>query len=103
MFILEQLLFFTSIILVLFVPGAFLMLAIWGKSRIFSDLEKFLISFGLSIVSMNFLIILIGRIGIPINIFSVLTIIILFSAACFAFATVQSSQFLQAIPAEFDS
>lgn len=104
-FIFQQILFFISIILVLFVPGYFLLLAIYGKRKIlashhenlwnklwreqicgagFSDIEKFVITFGLSIIIIDFLMILAGKIGIPLNTLSILSLIIIFSIACYA-------------------
>lgn len=82
-FILQQILFIASIITILFVPGYFLILAIWGRRRIFSALEKLILAFGLSIVSVNFLLIFIGRIGIRICALSVILLVTLFCAVCF--------------------
>ncbi|HDH07785.1 MAG TPA: DUF1616 domain-containing protein, partial [Candidatus Moranbacteria bacterium] len=82
-FIFQQILFFISIALVLFVPGYFLILATWGKRKIFTDLEKFIISFGLSIVIIDFLMILAGKIGISLNIVTILLLILIFAATCF--------------------
>ncbi|MFC1756400.1 DUF6541 family protein [Patescibacteria group bacterium] len=81
-FIFQQILFFVSIILLLFIPGYFIILAIWGKSKVFSLLEKLVISFGLSIIIIDFLLILIGKIGIAINTLSLLLLITVFSGAC---------------------
>jgi len=80
-FIQDQILFYISIILVLFLPGYFLLMAVFGK-KYFSGLEKFVISFGLSIASVNFLLILLGKAGFLITRNSVLIVIILFSAVC---------------------
>lgn len=91
-FIFEQILFFISIILVLFVPGYFLFLAVWGRHKVFSRLEKCALALGLSVVSMNFLIIFIGRIGIKINALSIIFLIVIFSAACYAIYRKYASQ-----------
>lgn len=82
-FILQQILFLVSIVIILFIPGYFLLLVIWGRRRIFSDLEKLVLAFGLSIVSMNFLIIFIGRIGIKINALSIILLVTFFCAVCY--------------------
>ncbi|KKQ04872.1 MAG: hypothetical protein US15_C0040G0001, partial [Candidatus Moranbacteria bacterium GW2011_GWF1_36_4] len=63
----QLILFYISIFFLLFLPGWFLILAIFGKSNKLSRLEKFIIAPGLSLVSINFLIILIGKSGIPIT------------------------------------
>ncbi|MCD6149973.1 DUF1616 domain-containing protein [bacterium] len=81
-FLQDQILFYISIVLVLFLPGYFLLLAVFGK-KCFSDLEKFVISFGLSIASVNFLLILLGKAGFLITKNSVLITIALFSAVCY--------------------
>ena len=80
-FLREQILFYISIILVLFLPGYFLLLAVFGK-KCFSALEKFVISFGFSIAAVNFLLIILGKAGFLITRNSVLVIIILFSVIC---------------------
>lgn len=81
-FIFQQLLFYISIFLVLFVPGYFLMLAVFGNKKTFTVLEKFIISFASSLIVIDFLMIAIGKIGIPINRFSLIAVLILFSGAC---------------------
>lgn len=81
-FIFSQFLFYISIAIVLFIPGYFLLLATFGKNSSFSFLDKFLISFGSSILSIDFLILLLGKFKIPITRISILSIIIIFSAFC---------------------
>lgn len=81
-FLESQLLFCLSIILVLFLPGYFLLSAIEARKKYFSALEKFVISFGLSIVSCDFLMILAGKAGISLNRKSILLSILLFCAIC---------------------
>jgi hypothetical protein len=63
----QLVLFYISIIFLLFLPGWFLMLAIFGKSEKLSRLEKFIIAPGLGLVSINFIIILLGKSGFPIT------------------------------------
>jgi hypothetical protein len=76
----SQLLFYFSIFLVLFLPGYSLLLAIFGKSKVLSSLERFILSFGLSIILVDFIFFLYPRISLPINRFSALAGILLFSA-----------------------
>lgn len=63
----EQFLFILSIILLLFVPGYFFLLLVTKKDHAFSWLEKFVISFGLSLTLVNFMMIILGKIGAPLN------------------------------------
>lgn len=83
-FLSSQILFYISIILVLFIPGYFLLLAIESRKKIFSDLERLVFSIGLSIISVNFLMILMGKIGIFFTRLSIILVISAFSVACFA-------------------
>ncbi len=76
-FITSQLLFYVAIALVLFVPGYFLLLATRRKNN-FSTLEIFTISFGLSIIIVDFLVIILGKSGIGINRLSILSAITIF-------------------------
>jgi len=69
-------------ILVLFIPGAFLILA----SRMykeFSLLEIFVLAFGSSIAIIDFLVILLGRTPFHITRASILSGIVIFSGACY--------------------
>lgn len=77
-----QILFYVSIILVLFIPGYFFLLAIESKKKFFNPLERLVFSFGFSIISFNFLMILMGKAGILLNRFSVIAGIVLFSFSC---------------------
>ncbi|MDX9855770.1 MAG: hypothetical protein RBS86_03025 [Candidatus Moranbacteria bacterium] len=87
MFIIEQILFYLSLIIILFLPGYFLLLAIFGKDvrKIFLPLENFTISFGLSLIAVNFLIIILGKTGIPITTLSISAIIGFFLTTCYLF------------------
>jgi hypothetical protein len=69
-FIQEQLLFFLAIALLLFFPGVFV-LQLFFKN-ILTQLESLVISLPLSIGIVNFLIILVGRLGIRITAQSIL-------------------------------
>lgn len=83
-FLSSQILFYISIILVLFIPGYFLLLAIESRNRLFSTLEKLVFSLGLGIISVDFLMILMGKIGISFTRLSIILVVLTFSATCFA-------------------
>lgn len=80
----QQILFFIAIALVLFLPGHFLLLAIFGRKQIFSSIEKLVIAVGLSIITVDFLMLIMDRLHIIFTRNSLLLAIVLFSAACFA-------------------
>lgn len=82
-FISSQLALYLTFILVLFVPGASLLL-VTKMFRKFSALELFVLSFGSSIAIIDFLSIILGRSPFHITRFSLLVGIILFTASCFA-------------------
>lgn len=83
-FISSQLLFYVAIILVLFVPGYFFLLAIESRKKLFSSIEKLVFSFGFSIIITNFLMIILGKAGIILNKTSVILGIVIFSTICLA-------------------
>ncbi|MFA6973549.1 MAG: DUF1616 domain-containing protein [Parcubacteria group bacterium] len=83
-FIQNQILFYISLGLVLFVPGYFLLLAIFGRSGALSRFERFAIAFGLSIVSVDFILFALSRAGVAITRLSTIAGIVIFSAICFA-------------------
>lgn len=76
----SQLMFYIALILVLFLPGYSLLLAIFGKSQILRPLERFILSFGLSIICVDFIFFLYPRLSLPINRLSAFLGIFLFSA-----------------------
>jgi hypothetical protein len=82
-FIFEQILFYFALILVMFVPGFFLLTTIFETKKHFSLLEITVFSIALSIVSVDFLMILMGKMGILLNFWSILLSIIAFSIACY--------------------
>jgi len=82
-FISSQFLFYLAIVLVLFVPGYFLILAT-NLRKNFSILALFVLAFSFSIIIVDFLMILLGRSPFHINHFSVLGVITLFSVICYA-------------------
>jgi hypothetical protein len=80
--ILNQITFFITLAFVLFIPGYVMLLAIFGKSKILSTLEKFIISFGLSIVGVDFIFFAIAKLNIPITRLSSVISIALFIFIC---------------------
>lgn len=79
----NQILFYIAIILVMFLPGYCLILAIFGKNKIISTLERFIVSFGLSIVIVDFIIFLYSKSGILITRLSSIVGILIFIAVCY--------------------
>lgn len=77
-FLNDQIFLYSSIIIVFFVTG-FSILYFTELRKHFSFIETILVSFGLSIATIDFLIILIGKIGISINRASLIISISLFS------------------------
>lgn len=82
-FIFSQTIFYLTLILVLFIPGFFLILATRMRKE-FSPLEVFVLSFGSSIVLIDFLTIALGKSPFGITRNSIIGAIILFSIICFA-------------------
>jgi hypothetical protein len=82
-FLQNQILFYITISSVLFLPGYFLLLAVFGKNKILSALERFIVSFGLSIVIVDFIIFLCSKFNISITRLSSILGILIFAAICF--------------------
>src|SRR3989339_1091888 len=82
-FIMNQILFFIAIALVMFIPGYFLLLAVFGKSPSVGALERFVISFGLSIVIVDFIAFTYSRLDISLTRWSSLLGALVFSSICF--------------------
>ena len=78
--------------MVLFLPGYFLLLVVFGKGK-FSNLEKLVISFGLSIISVDFLMLLMGKLSISITRLSIFAAISIFSAVCFGIYKFRENKF----------
>jgi len=91
-FIFNQILFYTSIAVILFIPGYFLLLAIFGKSKILSALEKFTLSFGLSIIAVDIILILLDKFKLSINANSILFSLIAFIILCYAVFLLQKEK-----------
>lgn len=83
---LELLKLILTITFILFLPGCFLLKALLNKSHRISKLEKLILSFGLSIIITNFLIILIDKLNLPINQLSIIATLLIFILICFLFA-----------------
>jgi len=83
-FFYNQILFYISIAVILFIPGYFLLLAIFGKSKILTALEKFVLSFGLSIIFIDLALILLDKFNLPINTKFILISVLFFIVLCYA-------------------
>ncbi|KKP93319.1 MAG: hypothetical protein US25_C0039G0003 [Candidatus Moranbacteria bacterium GW2011_GWE1_36_7] len=83
-FISSQITFYLTLVLVLFVPGIFLIIATKTYKN-FSMLELFVLAFGSSIVIIDFMLILLGRFPFNITRFSIIASIAFFSLICWAF------------------
>jgi hypothetical protein len=81
-FIQNQILLYIAIMLVMFLPGYSLLLAVFGKNKIISTLERFIVSFGLSIVIVDFIIFLYSKLNISITRLSSVVGILIFIAIC---------------------
>ncbi len=82
-FISSQFIFYLTIALILFVPGLGLILAT-NLHHKFSSLEKFVLSFGLSITIIDFMIIMLGKSGFLINRQSIIISLAIFITLCLA-------------------
>lgn len=92
-FIQNQILFYIALVFVLFVPGYFLLLAIWGKSNVISSLERFIISLGLSIISVDFIFFAYDKIKIPITRLSSIIGILLFILVCYLIHKIKNKNY----------
>lgn len=90
----NQILFYIAIALVMFLPGYFLLLAVFGKNKIIAPLERFIISFGLSIVIVDFIVFLYSKLGILITRLSAIAGILVFSAICFGIYKIKKNPLL---------
>lgn len=82
-FIENQILFYIALTLVLFVPGYFLLLAIYGKKNIFSAPERSVITVAASILAVDFLMMTMDRLGVLLTRGSIFFGIAVFSVFCF--------------------
>lgn len=82
-FIYSQLLFYFAIAIILFIPGYFLLLAVFGKSKTLSALENFVFSFGLGIIVTDFIAFFYDKISVSITATSSILGALFFSIICF--------------------
>lgn len=78
----NQILFFLALAFVTFLPGYCLVLAIFKKSGTISTLERFIVSFGSSIISLDFILFSYSGLHIAITRLSVILGILVFSGIC---------------------
>jgi len=84
LFLQNQTLFYFSVIGLLFIPGYFLLLAIFKKdTHAISSFEGFIISFGLSLVVLDFIFFLFSKLNIALTRLSTLSGVIVFILICF--------------------
>lgn len=84
-FIQNQILFYITLVFLLFLPGYFFLLAVWGKNnKVISLFERLVVSLGLSIILVDFMMLILGRVGIKITKGSIITGIVLIILACYA-------------------
>ena len=83
-FILNQILFYISLVVLMFLPGYFFLLAVFGRQGRLSLLERFVTASGLSIIVVDFLMLFLGRIHVLITRASLLASIFVFILACYA-------------------
>jgi len=78
-----QIIFFVSFIIVSFLPGYFLILAIFGKNENFLEkIERFIFSFGIGIIVTDFIAFFYAKINIPLSKFSSVLGVIIFALSC---------------------
>ncbi|HPN96651.1 MAG TPA: DUF1616 domain-containing protein [Candidatus Moranbacteria bacterium] len=78
----NQILFFLSLVFLTFLPGWCLLLAVFKKSNALSLMEKFIASFGLSIISVDFIFFAYSGLDIAITRTSIILGVLAFSAVC---------------------
>ena len=80
----NEILFFLSVAFLMFLPGYCLVLAIFGKNSALSALERFIVSFGLSIISVDFILFAYSGLHIVITRLSIILGVLAFSSVCLA-------------------
>lgn len=78
----NEILFFAAVAFVMFLPGYSLVLAVFCRSNSLGAFERFVVSFGISIISVDFILFAYSGLGITITRLSVIAGIIFFSAVC---------------------
>lgn len=81
-FLQNQILFYAALVFVMFLPGYFLLLAIFGKRKILGSLERFIFSFGLSIIGVDFIFFAYSGLKISITRLSIIAGVVIFSLIC---------------------
>jgi len=81
-FIQSQILFYFAIILVLFAPGYFMLLAFFGNEKL-NALERFILATGLSIIVTDFLMLAMSRVGLFFTRTSLFLVLLIFNILCF--------------------
>lgn len=66
-YISEQILFLMALILVLWVPGRIWVLFLERKGKFLTDIERISLAISLSVVMVDFLMIILGRLGVPLT------------------------------------
>jgi uncharacterized membrane protein (DUF485 family) len=84
-----------TITFVLFLPGYFLLRALLNKSHGISGLEKLILSFGISIIITDLLVLLINKLGVPINQLTTIVTLLIFMSACFLFTKFKKKNSIQ--------
>lgn len=82
-FIQNQIFFYATLVFVLFLPGYFFLWAAFGRQKRFNRLEEFIISFGLSILAVDFMMLFLNRIKIPLTRLSLMISITIFIGICY--------------------
>ncbi|MDZ4384865.1 MAG: DUF1616 domain-containing protein, partial [Candidatus Moranbacteria bacterium] len=88
----SQILFYAALAFAFFLPGYALLLAIFGKSKALNALERFILSFGLGIISVDFLNFSLAGLGLPITRLSLSASIALLVSACLIIHKIRSKK-----------
>jgi len=91
-FIQNQIFFLSALAFIMFLPGRFLLLSVFGKSRTLATFEKFVFSFGLSIISVDFIFFAYSGLKIAINKLTIISGILALIVACFAIFKLRSAK-----------
>ena len=82
MSILSNIALVATIIFLFFIPGFFMLRAVFGSSKIFYSLENLALSFATSITIVDILMLVMGRVGIPFSRGTLIFTILAFIAIC---------------------
>ena len=98
-----NIIFFILIAFIFFLPGWFLLLAVFGKNKTLSVLERFVFSFGLSIVSVDFIFFAYSKLNIVITRPSSILGIGIFILICYVIYKIRSRKKLDSSTSNQDS